>query len=168
MAAANNQQTSGPSTDGLRPTEENVRVPASTAGAVRGGVLIAENVVEMIAATAALKVPGIYPGGGPDGIASEISRAFGGRQTGIRAKIKKNREVDLEMRMTVEYGEHIPTRGEQVRIEAAKAIRELTDLEPREIKVKVTDVILAKSDRPATDESVVSEPLEEAQTAPVV
>jgi uncharacterized alkaline shock family protein YloU len=149
MAVANRQRAKA-TPDGSSPTvtEEDVRIPASKAGEVRGGVSIAESVVEMIAATAARTVPGIYPGSGPEGIVSEVGRAFGARQTGIRARIKHDREVSLEMRMAVEYGEHIPTRGEQVRVEVAKAVRQLTDLETREIKVKVTDVILPQGDQP--------------------
>ena len=145
--------------------EADVRIPASEAGAVRGGVSIAESVVEMIAATAAGEVPGIYPGNGPGGITSELSRAFGARQDGIRARIKHDREVSLEMRMAVEYGEHIPTRGEEVRLAVARAIRKLTDLETREIKVKVTEVLLPKSDPPNEQPQAV-EP-ESAESPPV-
>lgn len=146
--------------------EEEVRIPASEAKAVRGGVSIAESVVEMIAATAALEVPGIYPGNGPASIASELTRAFGARQNGIRARIKRGREVSLEMKMAVDYGEHMPTRGEQVRVAVAEAVRKLTDLETREIKVKVTDVLMPETDQLADIEPVPDIELEPEDLEP--
>ena len=118
------------------------------------------------AATAAGEVPGIYPGNGPGGIASELTRAFGARQDGIRARIKHDREVSLEMKMAVDYGEHIPTRGEEVRLAVARAIRKLTDLETREIKVKVTEVLLPKRDQPNDQPQAVKS--ESAESSPVV
>ena len=92
MTAGNRQKTRSnangtrvPAADGDNRTPapasgEEIRIPASEAGAIRGGVTIAESVVEMVAATASLEVPGIYPASGPDGIASEVTRAFGARQ----------------------------------------------------------------------------------------
>jgi uncharacterized alkaline shock family protein YloU len=171
-AADGDIRTATPASDG------EVRIPASQAGAVRGGVSIAESVVEMVAATASQEVAGIYPASGPDGIASEVTRAFGARQGPIRARIKHDREVSLEMKMAVDYGEHIPTRGEEVRVAVARAVRKLTDLEPREIKVKVTDVILPKGEpeaerleadepRVARREEPAFEEVEEPEPAPV-
>jgi uncharacterized alkaline shock family protein YloU len=167
MTVANRQRTrSAGNASRTTAAEADVRIPASEAGAVRGGVSIAESVVEMIAATAAGEVPGIYPGNGPGGITSELTRAFGARQDGIRARIKHDREVSLEMRMAVDYGEHIPTRGEEVRLAVARAIRKLTDLETREIKVKVTEVLLPKSDQ-TSDQPQAAKP-DYAESSPVV
>jgi uncharacterized alkaline shock family protein YloU len=162
MTVANRQRSKSAGTASRAAAGEgDVRIPASEAGAVRGGVSIAESVVEMIAATAASEVPGIYPGNGPGGITSELSRAFGARQDGIRARIKHDKEVSLEMRMAVDYGEHIPTRGEEVRVVVARAIRKLTDLETREIKVKVTEVLVPKTDQAegALPEQAESQPV---------
>ena len=167
MTVANRQRTrSAGNGSRMAAAEADVRIPASEAGAVRGGVSIAESVVEMIAATAAGEVPGIYPGNGPGGIASELTRAFGARQDGIRARIKHDREVSLEMKMAVDYGEHIPSRGEEVRLAVARAIRKLTDLETREIKVKVTEVLLPKRDQPNDQPQAVKS--ESAESSPVV
>jgi uncharacterized alkaline shock family protein YloU len=110
--------------------ESDARAHVRAEAPVRGGVAIAESVVEKIAATAVRQVPGIYASGGRAGT------------DGIRARIRSNREVNLDMRMRVDYGEHIPTRGEQVRAVVASAVRELTDLQAREIKVKVTEIIV--------------------------
>ena len=77
MTVANRQRSKSAGTPSrAAAAEADVRIPASEAGAVRGGVSIAESVVEMIAATAAGDVPGIYPGNGPGGITSELSRAL--------------------------------------------------------------------------------------------
>ena len=54
--------------------------------------------------------------------------------------------------MAVDYGEHMPTRGEEVRVAVARAVRKLTDLEPGEIKIKVTDVIAPKGDEPEAEQ----------------
>jgi uncharacterized alkaline shock family protein YloU len=167
MTVANRQRTkSAGNASRAAAAETEVRIPASEAGAVRGGVTIAESVVEMIAATAAGEVPGIYPGNGPGGITSELTRAFGARQDGIRARIKHDREVSLEMKMAVDYGEHMPSRGEEVRLAVARAIRKLTDLETREIKVKVTEVLLPKSDQPNDQPRAVGS--ESAESTPAI
>jgi uncharacterized alkaline shock family protein YloU len=134
----------------------NGRVQARDEGPMRGGVSIAESVIAKIAATAARQIPGIYPAGAGGGVARAIS-AGGEAGEGIRARIRREREVDLDMRMKVDYGEHIPTRGEQVRAAVAKAIRELTDLETREIKVKITEITLppGRQAEPRVDEDGV-------------
>jgi uncharacterized alkaline shock family protein YloU len=118
-------------------TEADARRGAIAVAVPRGDVSIAESVVEKIAGNAALTVPGIYPAGDTKGIASALSRGT----EGIRARVRRNREVSIEMRMAVDYGEHMPTRGEEVRTVVARTVRELTDLEAREIKVKITEVI---------------------------
>jgi uncharacterized alkaline shock family protein YloU len=150
MTVASRQRSKGGEKESPGPAveETNVRIPASKAGEVRGGVTIAESVIEMLAATAAREVPGIYPGGPAGGITGEVTRAFGARPNGIRARIKRGREVSLDMRMAIDYGEHMPTRGEEVRIAVARAIQKLTDLETREIKVKISEVILPENRRP--------------------
>jgi uncharacterized alkaline shock family protein YloU len=110
----------------------------------RGSVSIAEAVVEKIAGSASRQVAGIYPAGNSNGFASGFARAVGAggnRGTeGIRAHIRRNREVSLDMRMAVDYGEHIPTLGREVRFVVAKAIRGMTDLDVRDIRVKITEV----------------------------
>ena len=169
MTAVNRQKTNSNDNGSRAPAADgDIRIPASEAGAVRGGVSIAESVVEMVAATASQEVPGIYPASGPDGIASEVTRAFGARQGPIRARIKHGREVNLEMKMAVDYGEHMPTRGEEVRVAVARAIRKLTDLEPGEIKVKVTDVVLPKSAEPEAEPMKSAQPQVDLQDEPLV
>jgi uncharacterized alkaline shock family protein YloU len=124
------------------------RVQSVDAALVRGGVTIAESVLAKIAATAARSVPGIYPAG-----AGGVARALGtseAKTDGIRARIRHGREVNLEMKMKVDYGEHIPTRGEQVRGAVAAAIDRLTDLETREIKVKITEITVPAEDEIAS------------------
>jgi uncharacterized alkaline shock family protein YloU len=132
--------------------ELDVRRDQGEAAPPRGEVSIAESVVEKIAANAARTVQGIYPAGDVKGFASGLARAVGanvnGGTEGIRAHIRRNREVSLEMRMAVDYGEHMPTRGEEVRVAVARTIGELTDLDAREIKVKITEVLLPEATVP--------------------
>ena len=117
---------------------------ARSVSTTRDSVSIAESVAERIAATAARDVPGIYPAGDSASFATGIARALGSRMSngteGIKARIRRNRDVSLEMRMAVDYGEHIPSLGQEVRFVVAKAIRGMTDLDVREIKVKITEV----------------------------
>lgn len=127
------------------------RPQGQDATGVRGGVLIAESVLAKIAAKAARSVPGIYPAG-----AGGVARALGTSQAqteGIRARIRRGREVDLDMKMKVDYGEHIPTRGEQVRSAVAAAIDRLTDLQTREIKVKITEITIPTDDQLSSRDS---------------
>jgi uncharacterized alkaline shock family protein YloU len=117
---------------------------ARTVSPARDSVAIAEAVVERIAATAAGDVSGIYPAGNNARFATGVARVLGTKMSsgteGIRARIRRNRDVSLEMRMAVDYGEHIPSLGQEVRFVVAKAIRGMTDLDVREIKVKITEV----------------------------
>lgn len=121
--------------------------------ALRGDVSIAESVVEKIAAAAAREVPGIYPGGRRGFFATGAGEA----NMGIKARIRGHREVDLDMKMTVDYGEHIPTRGEQVRAAVARAVRAMTDLEAREIKVKVTEILTPENHSVQVDAQTIKD-----------
>jgi uncharacterized alkaline shock family protein YloU len=149
MPASTREATKGSSEEReLIPGGSDERVHSVNAASVRGGVTIAESVLAKIAATAARRVPGIYPAG-----AGGVARALGtseAKTEGIRARIRRGREVNLEMKMKVDYGEHIPTRGEQVRGAVAAAIDRLTDLETREIKVKITEIAIPSDDQMAS------------------
>lgn len=132
------------------------RIQSQDASPVRGGVSIAESVLAKIAAKAARSVPGIYPAG-----AGGVARALGTSQAqteGIRARIRRGREVDLDMKMKVDYGEHIPTRGEEVRSAVASAIDRLTDLQTREIKVKITEITIPTDEQLASMDGDGAEP----------
>ena len=50
------------------------------------------------------------------------------------------------MRMAVDYGENIPSLSREMRFTVAKAIRDMTGLNTREIKVKITQVLLREGD----------------------
>jgi uncharacterized alkaline shock family protein YloU len=114
------------------------------------GVSISEAVIEKIAATAARSVPGMHPAGDLRGFANGLVRAIGTRRrsgtAGIKARIRGNREVSLAMRMAVDYGENIPSLSREMRFTVAKAIREMTGLDTREIKVKITEVLLREGE----------------------
>jgi uncharacterized alkaline shock family protein YloU len=153
MPASTREATKGSSEEReLTAADGDGRLQSQDAAPVRGGVTIAESVLAKIAARAARRVPGIYPAG-----ASGVARALGTSQAqteGIRARIRHGREVDLDMKMKVDYGEHIPTRGEQVRSAVAAAIDRLTDLQTREIKVKITEIAIPADDQPASGDGV--------------
>jgi len=115
-----------------------------------GRVWVSEAVVEKIAAMAARSVPGIHPAGDPRGFVNGLVRAVGAKGRdgtgGIRARIRGNREVSLAMRMAVDYGESIPSLSREMRFAVAKAIRDMTGLDTREIKVKITEVLLREGE----------------------
>jgi uncharacterized alkaline shock family protein YloU len=46
------------------------------------------------------------------------------------------------MRMAVDYGANIPSLSREMRFAVAKAIRDMTGLDTREIKVKITEVLV--------------------------
>lgn len=131
-------------------TSRDGHLQARDTTAVRGGVSIAESVLAKIAARAARSVPGIYPAGA-GGVAKALGTSAASTE-GIRARIRHGREVDLDMKMKVDYGEHIPTRGEQVRVAVAAAIDKLTDLQTREIKVKITEITIPADDYVGSEE----------------
>jgi uncharacterized alkaline shock family protein YloU len=146
MASTVRQRT----TASISPTPKSPELGDQAATGNPGRVSISEAVVEKIAATAARSVPGIHPAGDPRGFANGLARAVWakgrGGTGGIRARIRGNREVSLAMRMAVDYGENIPSVSRDMRFAVAKAIREMTGLDTREIKIKITEVLLREGE----------------------
>ena len=141
MASTVRQRTTGSTS----PARKSLELRDQSATGNPGRVSISESVIEKIAATAARTVPGIHPAGDLRGFTNGLVRALGakGRGTdGIRARIRGNREVSLAMRMAVDYGENIPSLSREMRFTVAKAIRDMTGLDTREIKMKITEVLV--------------------------
>ena len=144
MSTTVRQRTSGSRSAADESSERRDEVPTGTTR--REAVTISASVIEKIAATAARTVPGIHPAVDRRGFTNGLVRAAKGRggTDGIRARIRGNREISLGMRMAVDYGEHIPSVAQEVRFAVAKAIREMTGLDTREVKVKITEVLSAE------------------------
>ncbi|TMC00028.1 MAG: Asp23/Gls24 family envelope stress response protein [Chloroflexi bacterium] len=110
----------------------------------RGKLQITAPALEKIAWIAAREVGGIYPQEAP-GRASALSAWLAGRRSGagegIRAR-QRGRHLRVELRMTADYGQHIPTLAEALRRAVAKNLARMTDLEVREIRVRIVDVRL--------------------------
>lgn len=150
MATTVRQRTTGSTSPARKSLELGDQADTSSPGRIS----ISEAVVEKIAATAARSVPGMQPAGEPRGFANGLVRAVGakgrGGTGGIKARIRGNREVSLTMRMAVEYGENIPSLSREMRFAVAKAIRDMTGLDTREIKVKITEVLLREGETTAS------------------
>ena len=143
MASTVRQRTTGSTS----PARKSLELGEAATGNP-GRVWISEAVVEKIAATAARTVQGIHPAGDRGGFTNALVRAAKGRggTDGIRARIRGNREVSLAMRMAVDYGANIPSLSREMRFTVAKAIRDMTGLDTREIKVKITEVLVREGE----------------------
>jgi uncharacterized alkaline shock family protein YloU len=124
-----------------------------TAAVVKGRIKVADEVVEKVAALAALEVSGVADMGG------DIERAFesvrdrigiGSRRgnQGTRAQIQ-DRQVAVEVTIVVEYGHVVMEVANEVKTNVARSVSRMLGLRVVEVNVTVDDVRLPGEGRPA-------------------
>lgn len=105
----------------------------------RGGTRIADSVVARIVALSVREFPAVEPA---VGAAEPVrGRFLGGAASGIRI-IVSERGVVIELRISVEYGRHLPTLVEALRSKILERLTEMTGLVVLEVNVLVEDVRL--------------------------
>jgi uncharacterized alkaline shock family protein YloU len=121
-------------------------LPESTTTQVKGRIKVADEVVEKVAALAALEVSGVADMGGDFERALESVRdriGFGSRRgnQGAQAKIS-NREVAIDVTIVVEYGYVVMEVAGEVKANVARSVGRMLGLRVIEVNVTVDDVRL--------------------------
>ncbi len=104
-----------------------------------GTVKIADDVVAMIAALAAMEVDGVTAMNG--NVANEILSKVGvkGLAKGVRVDIF-NKKVKVELAITMEYGFHIPATCQRVQNKVKSAIENMTGLEVTDVNIRISGI----------------------------
>lgn len=109
----------------------------------KGAVLIAEDVVSMIASLAATEVDGVS--GMAGNITNELMSKVGMRSLtkGVKVNIL-NGEVKVELTLQMEYGFNIPATCQLVQNKVKSTIENMTGLACTEINVRIAGINVRK------------------------
>lgn len=125
-----------------------------TAAVVKGRIKVADEVVEKVAALAALEVSGVADMGGDLARAFESVRdriGIGQRRgnQGVSAEIV-DRQVAVDLTIVVEYGHVVMEVAGEVKANVARTVSRMLGLRVSEVNVTVDDVRLPGQPRPET------------------
>jgi uncharacterized alkaline shock family protein YloU len=139
----------GPRPDGPRPGAPRPDGPPTTAE-VKGRIKIADEVVEKVAALAALEVPGVADLGGDIERAIESVReriGIGAKRgdQGVKADVNGS-EVAVSVTVMVEYGYVVLEVARQVQANVARKTNRMLGLKVVEVNVTVDDVRTVRPD----------------------
>ncbi|MDD9369381.1 MAG: Asp23/Gls24 family envelope stress response protein [Acidimicrobiales bacterium] len=134
--------------DPTRPRPE----PGRTAHEVKGRIHIADEVVEKVAALAAMEVTGVADMGGDIERAVESVReriGLGNKRgdQGVKAEVKGH-EVAISVTVMVEYGHVVLDVARQVQANVAEKTQRMLGLKVVEVNVNVDDVRTTRPDEP--------------------
>ncbi|MEV0385092.1 Asp23/Gls24 family envelope stress response protein [Nonomuraea sp. NPDC050643] len=128
-------------------------IEAPTSGAVvKGRIKVADEVVEKVAALAALEVAGVADMGGDLARAFESVRdriGIGSRRgtQGVSAQIEE-RQVAVSLTIVVEYGHVVMDVAAEVKTNVARSVSRMLGMRVTEVNVTVDDVRLPGEARP--------------------
>jgi uncharacterized alkaline shock family protein YloU len=152
-----------PAAGGSLPAGAAGRDPASGSGltseepdfaiGVRGRIKVADEVVEKVAALAALEVTGVADLGGDFERAIESVRdriGVGSKRPnqGVRARID-NQQVAVDVTIVIEYGHIVMEVAGDVKINVARTVSHMLGMRVVEVNVNVDDVRIADDQRQA-------------------
>ncbi|PZG20816.1 Asp23/Gls24 family envelope stress response protein [Nonomuraea aridisoli] len=137
-----------------------IEAPA-TDSAVKGRIKVADEVVEKVAALAALEVEGVADMGGDLARAFESVRdriGLGSRRAnqGVNAQIH-NGEVAVSLTIVVEYGHVVMDVASEVKTNVAMIVSRMLGMRVMEVNVTVDDVRLPGDTRPAPGDPAADE-----------
>ncbi|MFB4275873.1 MULTISPECIES: Asp23/Gls24 family envelope stress response protein [unclassified Nonomuraea] len=134
-------------------TPSYIEAPTADA-AVKGRIKVADEVVEKVAALAALEVAGVADMGGDLARAFESVRdriGIGSRRgtQGVSAQIQ-DRQVAVSLTIVVEYGHVVMEVASEVKTNVAQTVSRMLGMRVMEVNVTVDDVRLPGEGRTAT------------------
>ncbi|UBU09930.1 Asp23/Gls24 family envelope stress response protein [Nonomuraea gerenzanensis] len=138
-------------------------IEGPTAGAVvKGRIKVADEVVEKVAALAALEVAGVADMGGDLARAFESVRdriGIGSRRgtQGVSAQIQ-DRQVAVSVTIVVEYGHVVMDVAAEVKTNVARSVSRMLGMRVMEVNVTVDDVRLPGEGRAPAEELDDGEP----------
>lgn len=110
-----------------------------------GSINISNDVIAKIAGTAAMEVEGVS--GMSSNLAGGISELLGKKNPGKGIKVEiKDKEVFLDIHLTLEYGAKLNDVGLMVQEETKKAIENMTDLLVKNVNIYIEGISKAKKD----------------------
>lgn len=127
----------------VRSEPRGTEPPAGPVPEVRGRIKIEDEVVEKIAALAALEVPGVAALGGDvarviESVRSRVGAGQRGGQ-GVKARVKDS-EVFLDVTIVVEYGTVVMEVARTVKNNVARIVSVMLGMRVSEVNVTVDDV----------------------------
>jgi uncharacterized alkaline shock family protein YloU len=127
---------------------------APTANMLRGRIKVADEVVEKVAALAALEIPGVADLGGDFERALESVRGRVGIGTkratqGVQAKIQEG-QVTVDVTIVIVYGHVVMDVATKVKVNVAKSVSHMLGMQVTEVNVTVDDVRLSGESRPTS------------------
>ncbi|WP_320047075.1 Asp23/Gls24 family envelope stress response protein [uncultured Ilyobacter sp.] len=116
-----------------------------------GNIKIADDVVKVISAKAAVDVDGVFKLAG--GVADEVNKILGKKRPthGVKVEVGE-KECSIEVFIVVEYGYSIPEVAGEVQEAVIKNITELTGLKVVEVNIYVQDVKIKEAEAEAEEE----------------
>ena len=107
-----------------------------------GTVKIADDVVAMIAALAALEVDGVAAMNGS--VANELLSKVGvkGLARGVKVEIN-GRKVRVELAITMEYGFNIPATCQRVQTKVKNMVENMTGLAVTDVNIRIAGIQMA-------------------------
>jgi uncharacterized alkaline shock family protein YloU len=130
--------------------------PPSPGATVKGRIKVADEVVEKVAALAALEVAGVADMGGDLARAFESVRervGIGSRRgtQGVSADIQ-DRQVAVSLTIVVEYGHVVLEVAAEVKANVARSVSRMLGMRVTEVNVTVDDVRLPGESRPRPEQ----------------
>ncbi|XVQ82840.1 Asp23/Gls24 family envelope stress response protein [Microbispora siamensis] len=142
---------------GVEPPEpaEILRPDAPTASVLKGRIKVADEVVEKVAALAALEIPGVADLGG------DLERAFesvrdrigvGSKRAtqGVQARIQ-DQQVSVDVTIVIVYGHVVMDVATEVKVNVARSVTRMLGMHVAEVNVTVDDVRLPGQGSPTED-----------------
>ncbi|WP_432922691.1 Asp23/Gls24 family envelope stress response protein [Microbispora sp. CA-135349] len=128
---------------------------APTANVLRGRIKVADEVVEKVAALAALEIPGVADLGGDLERAFESVRDRIGVGTkratqGVQARIQ-DQQVSVDVTIVIVYGHVVMDVATEVKVNVARSVSRMLGMHVIEVNVTVDDVRLPGQGFPASD-----------------
>ena len=114
-----------------------------------GSIKISNEVIATIAGTAAMEVEGVV--GMSSNLAGGISELLGKKNPAKGVKVEiKDKEVTIEMHLTLAFGAKLNDVGLKVQQETKKAVETMTDLKVMKVDVHVEGISRAKTEESET------------------
>lgn len=108
-----------------------------------GSVKIADDVVAMIAALAAMEVDGVADMSG--NVTNEFLSRVGMKNATKGARVEVlHRKVKVDLAITMEYGYNIPATCQRVQAKVKSTVENMTGLEVTDVNIRIAGINVAK------------------------
>jgi uncharacterized alkaline shock family protein YloU len=146
-----------PLPEGISPVAPGLNGPDPlTAAVVKGRIKVADEVVEKVAALAALEIPGVADLGGDfergfENIRDRIGLGSKRAGQGVNAHIQ-DRQVAVDITLVIEYGHVVMEVANEVKTNVARSVSRMLGMRVVEVNVTVDDVRLPGDARRGAEE----------------